>query len=198
MAKNKIKELRKAQSLTLNNLVELLAEKGIKVNESQLSKFEKGTSTPRNVEAWSKLAEIFEVSVGYVMGISDIPGDFREDERVLPAPLEGTEDYYRLPERYRNGIPYSPSRELEKIQGSLLTYLAQSFVDSGRYLTDQNLNAIITLATFFSEQNMDIVESDYTNEDILDKKVDAFWDKIKNNDEYTYTNFVIESGKHLY
>ena len=41
MAKNRIKELRKAQNLTLKNLVELLAIKGIKVNESQLSKLDK-------------------------------------------------------------------------------------------------------------------------------------------------------------
>ncbi|MDO6179152.1 hypothetical protein [Lactococcus lactis] len=208
MAKNRINELRKAQNLTLKGLVELLKEKNIKVNASQISSYEKGT-TPRNEDIWKAFSEIFGVSIGYVMGISDIPDVFREDERVISAPQEGTEEYYMLPEKYRNGIPYSPSREIEKIQeftsiqlkknkDSLLTYLAQSFVDSGRYLTDQNLNAIITLATFFSEQNMNIVESDYTNEDILDKKVDAFWDKIKNNDDYTYTNFVIESGQHLY
>lgn len=67
MAKNRIKELRENHKLKLRNLVELLAEKGIKVNESQLSKFEKGT-IPRNEDIWEALAEIFDTSAYYVMG----------------------------------------------------------------------------------------------------------------------------------
>ena len=62
MTKNRIKELRKAKGLTLSSLVESLVEKGVKVNESQLSKFEKGTSSPRNDDIWVTLAEIFDVS----------------------------------------------------------------------------------------------------------------------------------------
>lgn len=76
MAKNRMKELRKAQKITLNNLVDLLAKKGIKVNESQLSKFEKGTSSPRNEEIWEALAEIFDVKQPYLRGY---------DEDVLSA-----------------------------------------------------------------------------------------------------------------
>ncbi|MDT2855906.1 hypothetical protein [Lactococcus lactis] len=72
MTKNRIKELRKAKGLTLSNLVESLVEKGVKVNESQLSKFEKGTSSPRNDEIWEALAEIFNTDKLYVMGFSDI------------------------------------------------------------------------------------------------------------------------------
>ena len=71
MAKNRIKELRKAHKLTLNNLVEMLAEKGIKVNESQLSKFENGTSTPRNNELWEVLSELLNADVSYILGYTD-------------------------------------------------------------------------------------------------------------------------------
>jgi transcriptional regulator with XRE-family HTH domain len=71
MAKNRIKELRKAQKMTLNNLVDLLAKKGIKVNESQLSKFEKGTSSPRNEETWEALAEILDVTPPYLRGYDE-------------------------------------------------------------------------------------------------------------------------------
>jgi Helix-turn-helix. len=76
MAKNRIKEFRKAQKLTLNNLVELLAKKGIKVNESQLSKFEKGTSSPRSEEIWSALADVFDTSITNVMGFTS--GDIKK------------------------------------------------------------------------------------------------------------------------
>ena len=72
MRKNRIKELRKAQKITLINLVDLLAKKGIKVNDSQLSKFERGTSSPRNEDIWEALAEIFDVSLAYVMGMEKV------------------------------------------------------------------------------------------------------------------------------
>ncbi len=67
MAKNRINELRKAQNLTLKDLVELLKQKNIKVNASQISSYEKGT-TPRNEDIWEALAEIFDVSLAYVTG----------------------------------------------------------------------------------------------------------------------------------
>lgn len=67
---NRINELRKSQNITLKGLVELLKEKNIKVNESQLSKFEKGTSSPRNHELWEALADIFKVSIPYLIGLS--------------------------------------------------------------------------------------------------------------------------------
>lgn len=82
MTKNRIKELRKAKGLTLSNLVESLVEKGVKVNESQLSKFEKGTSSPRNDDIWVTLADIFDVSLGYVMGIDGNAGKFYKDEKI--------------------------------------------------------------------------------------------------------------------
>ena len=69
MRKNRIKELRKAQKITLKELSEKLKEKGLTFTDSQLSKFENGTSTPRNEDIWEALAEIFDVSLAYVMGI---------------------------------------------------------------------------------------------------------------------------------
>ena len=70
MAKNRIKELRSSQNITLKNLSKLLSEKGIKVNASQISNYEKGT-TPRNDEIWIALSEIFNVNLAYLMGISN-------------------------------------------------------------------------------------------------------------------------------
>ena len=70
MKKNRIKELRESSNpkITLKELSEKLKEKGISFTDSQLSKFENGTSTPRNEDIWQALAEIFNVSLGYVMG----------------------------------------------------------------------------------------------------------------------------------
>ena len=56
MRKNRIKELRKAQKITLKELSEKLKEKGLSFNDSQLSKFENGTSIPRNEDIWQALS----------------------------------------------------------------------------------------------------------------------------------------------
>lgn len=70
MAKNRIKELRNSANpkITLKELSEKLKEKGLSFTDSQLSKFENGTSTPRNEDIWEALAEIFDTSAYYVMG----------------------------------------------------------------------------------------------------------------------------------
>lgn len=69
MAENRINELRKAQNITLKGLVELLKQKNIKVNASQISSYEKGT-TPRNDQIWGALAEIFNTSEAYLRGLT--------------------------------------------------------------------------------------------------------------------------------
>ena len=69
MRKNRIKELRKAQKITLKGLSEKLKEKGLSFNDSQLYYYEQGKRSPRNEDIWEALAEIFDVSLAYVMGI---------------------------------------------------------------------------------------------------------------------------------
>lgn len=72
MAKNRIKELRNSANpkITLKELSEKLKEKGLSFTDSQLSKFENGTSTPRNEEIWAALAEIFSASEAYLRGFT--------------------------------------------------------------------------------------------------------------------------------
>ncbi|AGY45426.1 helix-turn-helix domain-containing protein [Lactococcus lactis] len=69
MRKNRIKERRKAQTITLKELSEKLKEKGLSFNDSQLYYYEQGKRSPRNEDIWEALAEIFDVSLAYVMGI---------------------------------------------------------------------------------------------------------------------------------
>lgn len=89
MIKNRIKELRRSQGITLNKLVELLSNENIKVNASQLSKFEKGTSSPRNNEIWEALSNIFDADIAYIKG--DSP--FKNNKHILSlvSALDSTE-----------------------------------------------------------------------------------------------------------
>lgn len=81
MTKNRIKELRNSTNpkTTLKELSEKLREKGLSFTDSQLSQYEQGNRSPRNSEIWQALAEIFNVSVGYLLGNTDMPKDIIEN-----------------------------------------------------------------------------------------------------------------------
>ena len=74
MRKNRIKELRESSNpkITLKELSEKLKEKGLSFSDSQLYYYEQGKRSPRTKVAddfWQALSEIFNVSLGYVMGV---------------------------------------------------------------------------------------------------------------------------------
>ncbi|BBM16407.1 hypothetical protein G15_0009 [Enterococcus avium] len=71
---NRIKKLRTDKGLTLKQLAnELNTRYGLSVSDGQLSNYENGNRQPRTQETWESLAKFFEVSVSYLMGISEEP-----------------------------------------------------------------------------------------------------------------------------
>ena len=68
---NKIKELRKENNLTLKELTLELNKKGLKINDGQLSKYERENQTPRNKDFWKILADFFDVSESYILGYTE-------------------------------------------------------------------------------------------------------------------------------
>lgn len=71
--KNRIKELRQENNLTLRQLGEKLDMKN-----STLSQYETGKRHPR-FEVWQKIADYFDVSVPYLQGYAEInvPNDLK-------------------------------------------------------------------------------------------------------------------------
>lgn len=63
---NRIKKLRKEKGLTV---AELASDIGI--SQSMLSNYENGNSQPRDQNIWKELAKTFDVSVSYLMGLSN-------------------------------------------------------------------------------------------------------------------------------
>lgn len=63
---NRIKQLRQEKGYSLKDIAEKVG-----ISESQLSFYENGKRKPRDERVWSKIADILDVSVGYLMGISD-------------------------------------------------------------------------------------------------------------------------------
>ena len=69
---NRLKELRKAKGLTLDELSKCLKEKfEVSLSTGQLSSYENGRRSPRSENTWKTIADYFNVSVSYLLGYSD-------------------------------------------------------------------------------------------------------------------------------
>lgn len=69
---NRLKELRKAQGLTLKQLSEELAKQDFKISADALGKYERDEREPK-LETWRKLANFFDVTPQYLVGWTDDP-----------------------------------------------------------------------------------------------------------------------------
>lgn len=65
---NRIKDLREREGITIQ---ELSSKTGIP--KTSLNNYENEKRSPREPKTWRILAEFFNVPVGYIMGVSDIP-----------------------------------------------------------------------------------------------------------------------------
>ncbi|MBP7212462.1 helix-turn-helix transcriptional regulator [bacterium] len=87
--KNKLKELREEQNISLGKLSKILKEKyKLNVSPSQLMYYEKGIRSPRDNETWEIIADYFNVSIAYLMGFSDSP-----DGNDKPIGFDSVEEY---------------------------------------------------------------------------------------------------------
>ena len=87
--KNKLKELREEQNISLGKLSKILKEKyKLNVSPSQLMYYEKGIRSPRDNETWEIIADYFNVSIAYLMGFSDSP-----DGNDKPTGFDSFEEY---------------------------------------------------------------------------------------------------------
>lgn len=69
---NRIKELRTLEGLTLKELSQKLNNiYNMNISDGQLSNYENGKRTPRDQDTWKKLAKFFNVSIAYIMGLTD-------------------------------------------------------------------------------------------------------------------------------
>lgn len=82
MMKNRIKELRQKNSLTLKELSQQLKNTGFNISPDSLAKYERGDRNPK-IEKWQELADFFGVSVPYLQGYAEIniPNDLKFDSK---------------------------------------------------------------------------------------------------------------------
>lgn len=103
--KNRIRELRQKNSLTLKELSQQLKDAGFSISPDSLAKYERGDRNPK-IEKWQELADFFGVSIPYLQGYAkiSIPNDLKFDskqdaidciEKIMKALDISTEDLRR-------------------------------------------------------------------------------------------------------
>lgn len=115
---NRLKELRKEKGVSLKEVAN-----SVGLAESQLSYYENGKREPRDKETWEKLANYFNVSVGYLMGVSN---QRVNEEKALEVAREVYQSYLwdnNLDEDIRNAVEYFNTDDLDStLQQAIQSY----------------------------------------------------------------------------
>lgn len=109
---NRLKELRLEKDLSLKEVAT-----SVGLAESQLSYYENGKREPRKgSDTWEKLANYFDVSVGYIMGISD---QKVSEEKALEVAKkifnDGLNRIDDFEERERKAFEYFKSKDINSV-----------------------------------------------------------------------------------
>lgn len=82
---NRLRELREEKGLTLKELVDDLKKVDLKISSDTLAKYERGDREPK-LERWQKLADYFDVPVGYLQGLG------MSKSKVISYLIDGLKD----------------------------------------------------------------------------------------------------------
>lgn len=107
MSINRFKQLRKERGMTQAELASLLF-----VKQQSVTNYEKGVNTP-DISVLKKMAQIFEVSIDYLVGLTDIR---TPAYKMQPLPLNDLET--KLVNSYREVTP-----DIQNDIGNLLLHI---------------------------------------------------------------------------
>ncbi len=158
MAKNRIKELRKKNKLTLKELSEKLKDYDLTFSDSQLSQYEQGKRSPRNDKLWEALSEIFDVNISYLLGVSDsVISNYKEmKERLDNDEILSNETRITKDKLYFNAINFLSDQNLSKVNSYRKLYIS-TFIN---YITELD-NESSELSESELEEIEDVVDRIY-------------------------------------
>lgn len=87
--KNRIKELRQKNNLTLKELSQQLKNTGFNISPDALGKYERAEREPK-LETWKKLADFFDVPVSYLQGFNLMESSYNGAVKVHEIGMEIT------------------------------------------------------------------------------------------------------------
>ena len=191
---NRIRECRRNKKLTLKQLSKELAKKKFKISAYALGKYERGEREPK-LETWLKLANFFNVSVAYLMGLNNSPNNNFDNIFLKEAPYD-IDEWNNLFDTNSTKISTSLSAEQEStvvnslktyksILISLIPYIIKEKLDTNELekLKKNNLKMLInivnTLDTDFWPESHITTMDDLENSDLkIQKKLNNILKKI--------------------
>ena len=191
---NRIRECRRNKKLTLKQLSKELAKKKFKISADALGKYERGEREPK-LETWLKLANFFNVSVAYLMGLNNSPNNNFDNIFLKEAPYD-IDEWNNLFDTNSTNISTSLSAEQEStvvnslktyksILISLIPYIIKEKLDTNELekLKKNNLKMLInivnTLDTDFWPESHITTMDDLENSDLkIQKKLNNILKKI--------------------
>ena len=191
---NRIRECRRNKKLTLKQLSKELAKKKFKISADALGKYERGEREPK-LETWLKLANFFNVSVAYLMGLNNSPNNNFDNIFLKEAPYD-IDEWNNLFDTNSTKISTSLSAEQEStvvnslktyksILISLIPYIIKEKLDTNELekLKKNNLKMLInivnTLDTDFWTESHITTMDDLENSDLkIQKKLNNILKKI--------------------
>ena len=191
---NRIRECRRNKKLTLKQLSKELAKKKFKISADALGKYERGEREPK-LETWLKLANFFNVSVAYLLGLNNSPNNNFDNIFLKEAPYD-IDEWNNLFDTNSTKISTSLSAEQEStvvnslktyksILISLIPYIIKEKLDTNELekLKKNNLKMLInivnTLDTDFWPESHITTMDDLENSDLkIQKKLNNILKKI--------------------
>ena len=191
---NRIRECRRNKKLTLKQLSKELAKKKFKISADALGKYERGEREPK-LETWLKLANFFNVSVAYLMGLNNSPNNNFDNIFLKESPYD-IDEWNNLFDTNSTKISTSLSAEQEStvvnslktyksILISLIPYIIKEKLDTNELekLKKNNLKMLInivnTLDTDFWPESHITTMDDLENSDLkIQKKLNNILKKI--------------------
>lgn len=165
---NRLRELRKERGYSLKEVA-----KEIELAESQLSYYENGKRQPRDQETWQKLADFYNVSVPYVMGIDAQQINTLQEgalDLILPTSfsnlLKKTEDNLEINKKIRFSI------------GFLVTNLSSLIDEGDQSKIDNFLDILDNLVSPNGVCSKRIFQTKQSNDEYLDVPMDTALDNF--------------------
>ena len=142
---NRLKELRKAKGLTLDELSKGLKEKfEVSLSTGQLSSYENGRRSPRSENTWKTIADYFNVSVSYLLGYSDKKEPYYDDEILLD---NGSGGSVSLSEKRDSDI-------IQKYTEQLFNSFEKFLNDFNFVISDSEIESFVKLLSYYNVNNM--------------------------------------------
>lgn len=184
---NRLKDLRKEKNITL-----VAMSKELEIPRSTLNRYENGDSEPKQ-ETWEKLADYFDVSVGYIMGISNQRFDPEKEleitRKIFFDILEKKELAPNIPlkDSYEKAFEYFNNNNLDDVLKTITT----KFINDHPNPKNTKIIDEVRRINLYASIILLYIDTAKTNQNLIEYSISNLPKDIKIN-EYNHVSEKIE------